>query len=139
MGKSRDNREIGAENVARLRAYLEQIDRLPLTPKGEVNRSAVAEACGFDRQVLYKNKEAEQLFKDALARRGLSPNTEEPHPPDDRALALRDRRIKQLEDRLVQLEADNHQLRRENKALREARERDGFVKELFLETGRLAR
>ena len=66
--------QIGADNVARLGAYLDRLaaagERFP-TRNGRPNLSAVALACGFDRQVLYKNPAAKALVDKALRALGL--------------------------------------------------------------------
>lgn len=61
--------EIGVENVARLHAYLDGLasngDPLPMRA-GKPNMSAIALACGFDRQVLYKNPAAVALIDEIV-------------------------------------------------------------------------
>jgi predicted exporter len=61
---------MGRENAARLQDYLSSIDRLP-THGGKVNVSAIAVACGFNRQVLYKNETCHKLLADAVEQKGL--------------------------------------------------------------------
>ncbi len=67
---TKSGREMGRENAARLQDYLSGIDSLP-TRGGKVNISAVAVACGFNRQVLYKNEICHKLLADAVEKKGL--------------------------------------------------------------------
>ncbi|MFC5509365.1 hypothetical protein ACFPN9_29555, partial [Bosea massiliensis] len=65
---------LGAENVEKLRRYLRQLsdEKQPLPERnGRANVSAIALACGFDRQVLYKNPGAKRLLAEAVAELGL--------------------------------------------------------------------
>jgi hypothetical protein len=128
--------QIGADNVARLGAYLDRLaaagERFP-TRNGRPNLSAVALACGFDRQVLYKNPAAKALVDKALRDLGCAEDAdssaagETPVPRSDR----RDRRI-------MQLEQQNASLRAENQALRERLRRLETVEEIMVLTGRRA-
>jgi hypothetical protein len=63
--------EMAREYEARLENYLSQVDALP-SRRGKVNVSAIAAACGFDRQVLYKNKVARQMLEEASRQKGLT-------------------------------------------------------------------
>jgi hypothetical protein len=58
--------EKGIENTERLFFYLNRVDlsggRLPRRA-GVLNRSAIAKACDFDRQVLYQNPAAVKLLE----------------------------------------------------------------------------
>ncbi|ACB81381.1 hypothetical protein Mpop_3230 [Methylorubrum populi BJ001] len=108
---------LGAENVEKLRAYLDDLRKrgLPLPSRGgEINLSAIALACGFNRQVFYVNEGARSLLADAAARPapgGADPDDvegdEKPVTRSDR----RDRRIHQLEQANAALRAENHGLR----------------------------
>lgn len=62
--------ELGREHAARLEAYLAEIDHLP-SRAGKPNMTAIARACGFDRQVLYKNPACVSMLEAALEERGL--------------------------------------------------------------------
>lgn len=90
--------EIGERHVAALRAWLNDLEaagQLLPTRNGRINLSAIAIACGFDRQALYKNPAARALPEEAVGRLGTSePDAEEAEgkPQTD----LRDRRILQL-------------------------------------------
>jgi hypothetical protein len=95
---------------------------------GEVNRSAIALACGFDRQVLYKNPAAKALLDAAvetLDTAGAKDDEQKPEPKSDR----RDRRI-------LSLEQQNAALRAENAGLREKLRRLEQVEDIMVTTGR---
>ena len=113
--------EAGAENVRRLRDYLDALraEGRPLPERnGRANVSAIALACAFDRQVLYKNPSAKALLDEAVARLGLARVEDadavdaKPKPAND----PRDRRIHKLEQENVALKAEvvelRHRLRR---------------------------
>lgn len=131
MTEAKSGSAIGAENAETLKNYLDALERegrpLPMRA-GEPNRSAIALACGFDRQVLYKNPAAVALLKQALA--GLAPvdggdEDPKPSPRSDR----RDRRIMSLEQENAALRAENTGLRRELRRLRQ-------VEDIMVTTGR---
>jgi hypothetical protein len=80
---------------------------------GEINRSAIALACGFNRQVLYVNEGAKALLDEAIAGAGLGEGLEQAGG-DDKPVTRsdkRDRRIHQLEQANAALRAENHGLR----------------------------
>jgi len=61
--------QVGAEYVERLKRYFADVasEGRPLPARGgKPNASAIALACGFDRQVLYKNPAAKELFDKAM-------------------------------------------------------------------------
>lgn len=68
LGKS--GRQRGAENVASVIAYLDELDRagerVPLNPDGSPNYSEIARLCGFGRQVFYTNEKARQLVEQRI-------------------------------------------------------------------------
>lgn len=107
----------GAENVEKLRAYLDEMRTkgVPLPMRGgEINRSAIALACGFNRQVLYVNEGAKALLDEAVAGAGLGEGLEQTGGDDDKPVTRsdkRDRRIHQLEQANAALRAENHGLR----------------------------
>ncbi|MFF9548481.1 hypothetical protein [Methylobacterium fujisawaense] len=111
--------QAGGENVERLRVYLGDLRErgVPLPMRGgEVNRSAIALACGFNRQVLYVNEGARALLEEAVVRCGpAGAGTEEADGDgDDKTVSRtdrRDRRIHQLEQANAALRAENHGLR----------------------------
>jgi len=126
----------GAENVRRLKLYLDDLlkNGLPLPERqGRVNISAVALACGFDRQVLYKNPAAKVMLAQAEAELGLDrsdgDNQDEDEKPAVRTPDQRDRRIHKLEQ-------ENAALRAEAAGLRERLRRLRHVEEHMTQTGR---
>ena len=124
----------GAENSRRLQEYLDALaaERRPLPIRnGRVNVSAVALACGFDRQVLYKNPAAKEALDLAVEAMGLAPeNPEEPDvKPEVRTPDRRERRIHKLEQ-------ENAALRAEVAGLRERLRRVEHVETHMVETGR---
>lgn len=65
----RSGHDLGREHLARLEDYIASGDALP-TRAGKVNVTAIARACGFDRQVLYKNPPARALLDRTAAAQG---------------------------------------------------------------------
>jgi hypothetical protein len=102
MNKS--GRAVGEENVTRLRSYLASLEQegtgVPMSG-GKPNLSAVALACGFDRQVLYKNPACRSLLEERCREIGGADVTAhraaEGHDP-------RDKRIRELEKRVCDLQ-----------------------------------
>ena len=62
--------DLAREYEARLEHYLAHVEALP-SRSGKVNVSAIAAACGFDRQILYKNGTARALLDRAVGEKGL--------------------------------------------------------------------
>lgn len=123
-------RDIGERHVATLRAYLDSLQAAgePLPERnGKPNFSAIAIACRFDRQTLYKNPAAKALLDAAVERRkaaqpaGIATEEAEETPKADR----RDRRI-------LQLEQHNAALRAEVRGLREQLARFRHVEEAMI-------
>jgi hypothetical protein len=129
MADSKSGSALGAENVAQLRKYLEALkaEGRPLPMRaGDLNLSAIALACGFDRQVLYKNPGAVALLDEARAPSAAGGEEDpKPVPRTDR----RDRRI-------MSLEQENASLRAENSGLREKLRRLQQVEDIMVGTGR---
>ena len=73
--KNLSGRAIGDTHAAALEAFLEVTPRLPHRGGG-VNATAIARACGFDRQVLYKNSRCRDLLNARMAIEGLPPLAE---------------------------------------------------------------
>jgi hypothetical protein len=131
MTESKSGSALGAENVERLKKYLEALERegRPLPMRGgEPNRSAIALACGFDRQVLYKNPAAKALLDAAVEKLDTAP-AEEDEPKPETKSDRRDRRI-------LSLEQQNAALRAENAGLREKLRRLEQVEDIMVSTGR---
>lgn len=130
MSDPKSGSEIGAENVERLQRYLADLEnegrKLP-ERGGRVNISAIALACGFDRQVLYKNPAAKQLLDGAVQRLGLVETD-----GDEKPVIRSDRR----DQRILTLEQQNASLRAENAGLREKLRRLEHVEEIMIDTGR---
>ncbi|MBJ3784190.1 hypothetical protein [Devosia sediminis] len=124
--------EIGVENVARLQAYLDGLaavgEPLPMRA-GKPNMSAIALACGFDRQVLYKNPAAVALIDEIVARAPAREPEADTDPEEKPRSDRRDQRIMQLEQQLAAARA-------ENAGLRERLRRLQHIEEHVTETGR---
>ncbi|MDT7953871.1 MAG: DUF6262 family protein [Acetobacteraceae bacterium] len=137
---SRSGPQKGADNVERLRAYLAGLGgegRALPERGGKVNVSAVALACGFDRNVLYTNPAAKALLEGALSTLGLAgPERAEAAPPAASGPDPRDRRINQLEQANASLKAENGALRAERNGLRERLRRLEHIEAHMVETGR---
>lgn len=131
MAEAKSGSAIGAENVKSLEDYLTALEKegRPLPMRGgEPNRSAIALACGFDRQVLYKNPAAKALLDAALANLPSVAGDEEEAKPEAKS-DRRDRRI-------LTLEQQNAALRAENAGLREKLRRMEQVEDIMVTTGR---
>jgi hypothetical protein len=100
--------------------------RFPLNQFGDINLSAIAEACGFNRQVFATNKGmAEQLKADvkrigtilvagesqdsALAKKAKASTLEANKLAKD--LGIAEAKIKALEEQVMKLELENKQLK----------------------------
>lgn len=123
----------GAENVRRLEAYLQALaeNGQPLPERnGKVNVSAIAIACRFDRQVLYKNPAAKALLDEAVERLGfVARQPRQEGEPEQREHDPRDRRIHKLEQ-------ENASLRAELVGLRDRLRRLQHVEAHMVESGR---
>ncbi len=139
-GKS--GRDKGSDNVARLRGHLADLEasgRALPERGGKVNVSAIALACGFDRNVLYTNQAAKALLDSAVARMGLELPDQirrGPLPADPGGPDPRDRRILQLEQANAVFKAENGALRTERNGLRERLRRFEHIEAHMVETGR---
>lgn len=131
MTESKSGTAIGADNVERLKNYLKALERegRPLPMRGgDLNRSAIALACEFDRQVLYKNPAAKALLDAAVDKQvRVAPQEDEAKP--EMKTDRRDRRI-------LSLEQQNSALRAENAGLREKLRRLELVEDIMVTTGR---
>jgi hypothetical protein len=120
----KSSQTISAESVAKFRTYLELVDSFP-SRNGKVHVTAVAEAAGLDRQMLYKNPVIRQLFEEAVAQKGLcgidpGDNQGELKPAAhlERTIAEQEARITSLETKNASLLAENLELRRQLAKLR---------------------
>lgn len=110
--------ERGEANVARLREYLEGLrqsgEGLPLNVGGAPNRTAIAAACGFRRNVLHTNNAAVRLLDEFL---GKGTGTAEGPGAEGRASAQAvqigalEQRVMRLEQRLAAVTAERDELR----------------------------
>lgn len=126
--------DIGAENANRLSEYLASLEAagigLPVRG-GKPNMSAIAIACGFDRQVLYKNPAAAALLEGFISRHPISGSGADTivDREDKPAADKRDNRIRQLEQQLAAARAEVSGLREELRRYR-------HVEEHAISTGR---
>lgn len=125
----KSNAQINTETIARLRAYLDAVVRVP-ERHGKANISAIALAAGVDRQVLYR-EDAAALVATAVVAKGLG--MPEQQRTDNAALpGWATQQIKNLEERLAVAQA-------ENRDLRDRVNRLTHIEQHLEETGRLAR
>ena len=141
--ENKSGKQIGAENLERLRAYLDSVASegraLPVHRNGQVNRSAIALACGFDRQVLYKNDAAVGLLQASVERLGLatpSAPTEGSAAAQQVAIDAKSQRIQRLESRLVTREAEVSDLRKQVAELEGQIASYRAIEEHMIQTGR---
>ena len=104
--------QISEENFLRLETYIEKMQsaglKLP-SRGGKVNKTAVANACGFNRETFTQNKRFEQRLDQAVADLGLeNPAALEPPRRDGADKA----RITMLEQQLAAIRGENYELRR---------------------------
>ncbi len=118
------SREIGSEHVAALRSYLEGLrakgERLP-SRGGKLNISAVALACGFNREVIYQNPHCRVLLQEAAKTIGLR-GVECRDEQDEAGKVQLERRLTQLEQQNSSLVAEVFELRRKLDQLRHIEE-----------------
>jgi hypothetical protein len=118
------SREIGSEHVAALRSYIEGLrtkgEGLP-SRGGKLNISAVALACGFNREVIYQNPHCRALIQEAAKTIGLR-GVECREEQVDAGNVRLERRITQLEQQNAALVAEVYELRRRLEQLRHIEE-----------------
>ena len=127
--------QVGVEYVERLKRYFADVatEGRPLPARGgKPNASAIALACGFDRQVLYKNPAAKELFDKAVRELGIEPAADHDKRDDEKPVAHSDTRDR----RILELEQENASLRAERADLRARIRRLEHIEELMVETGR---
>ena len=112
----KSGKEIGAENVEKLREYFASIEAVPARA-GKAHVSAIAEAVGLDRQVFYKNPTARQLLEDAVAQKGLR-GIDAREEQGDVQRAILEQKITELEQKNSALMEENWELRRQITKLR---------------------
>jgi hypothetical protein len=95
---------------------------------GKLNVTAIALACGFNREVLYQNPRCKGLLNEALKHLGLGRETNVPAANDDQRVRL-ERRINKLEQENAALYAEVLELRRKLKLFE-------HIEQHMVETGR---
>ncbi|HVI90618.1 MAG TPA: hypothetical protein VM659_20125 [Dongiaceae bacterium] len=133
QGTGKSGQQIAEEHVETLLAYIEGIEerREPLPRRaGELNRSEIARACGFDRNVLRTNPRCKALIDEA-DEKDRKANYDQLHQAEMR----REEKSKTDRDRSA-LEEQNLRLMAENASLRREVERLRRVEDLMLHTGK---
>ncbi|WP_407112179.1 hypothetical protein [Bradyrhizobium sp. LMG 9283] len=131
-GTGKSGVEVAQENVDALIEYLDQHKGKPLPRYGvELNRSAIAKACGFDRKVFQTNPRCSLLLEeaDAADRKAHLTRLEQ-------AEVVREMKAKVDGDR-AELEAQNLRLMAENASLQRENERWRRLNTLMTLTGKL--
>lgn len=104
--------QISEENYRRLEDYIQRLRDAELKLPGRggrVNKTAVATACGFNRETFAQNKRFDALITEAVKELGLeAPKVPEVDPRERRDKA----RILTLEQALASLRSENLELRR---------------------------
>ena len=145
--RSKSGQQIGLENIDRLKAYLDSLELAGLSVpqrNGRPNLSAIAAACGFDRQVLYHNPGAATLLLEAVeheqASNTASPDLKCPGQSLEELLSARlqsrERRIAEVEGKLLAARAEIEELRKKVLQLEERNARLRLFEAHVLETGR---
>jgi hypothetical protein len=125
---------ISAESVATFRTYRVLVDSFP-SRNGKVHVTAVAEAAGLDRQMLYKNAVIRQLFEEAVAYKGLCGIDHGDNQGGEFRVANLERKIADQERHITSLETKNSSLLAENWELRRQLAKLSHV-EALMEQGR---
>ena len=128
----KNGQQMAEEHVQTLMAVLASYDGKPL-PRyhGELNRSAIAEQCGFDLKVFQTNPRCAELMASVEAddrRRNLDALAQAELGREDKAKVDRDR---------AELESQNLRLMAENASLKVDLERFRRLERLMADTGRL--
>lgn len=104
--------QISEDNFRRLEEYVSllRLAKLKLPSRGgKVNKTAVATACGFNRETFNQNKRFDTYLSFALEELGL----EEPIAAETTKRETADKnRITQLEQQLAAVRSENYELRR---------------------------
>jgi DNA repair exonuclease SbcCD ATPase subunit len=143
---SMNGRQKGAENAEILRAYLKELrgsgNRLPAR-NGTLDKSAIAFACGFNRQTLYNNPEAIALLEQALNEIGIEVSTAASDMPIggkvehlQKQMDKRDKRIRQLEEMLAARTAELTAMKREVKEVKDQLRQYTAIEEVMTMNGR---
>ena len=91
MNEKLSPREKNSQNAKNYAEYVASLERkgkmFPLSPNtGEVNKTAVAAACGFNRQVFVTNKNMAARLAADVERIGLMVGYEDEHHPGRRPI-----------------------------------------------------
>lgn len=124
------SQEQGTKHVQVLKGYLAGLkaEREGLPGRaGKVNVSAVATACGFNREVLYQNPTCRKMLDDAAEDLGLR-GVKVREGAGDHEMVKLERRLTHLEQQNSALVAEVHELRRQLRAF-------GHIEDM-LEAGR---
>ncbi|WP_160010456.1 hypothetical protein [Rhizobium sp. 18055] len=103
---------VSEQNYAKLLEYIERLRRAKLRfPEhgGKVNKTAVATACGFNRETFAQNARFERALNEGVDELGLQPREAMESAPQDAAIKAR---ITQLEQQLAAVRSENYELRR---------------------------
>ncbi|MBB4585578.1 hypothetical protein GGE50_001444 [Rhizobium leguminosarum] len=104
--------QISEENYAKLETYIERLQaaglKLP-SRGGKVNKTAVATACGFNRETFDQNDRFKDRLMLAVKDLGLEPQKAPDQPPRDGGDKAR---VTILEQQLASLRGENYELRR---------------------------
>lgn len=104
--------QISEENYQRLEQYIHRLQEAGLklpSRGGKVNKTAVATACGFNRETFAQNKRFEQRLAQAVEVIGLDVQVAVDQPVRDTADKSR---ITMLEQQLASVRSENYELRR---------------------------
>jgi hypothetical protein len=131
-GTGKSGVTVAEEHVQSLIAVLERYRERPLPRSGvELNKSAIARECGFDRKVFQTNPRCADLLD-----RAEREDRERHLNRMDQAELRREEAAKTDKDR-AELEAQNLRLMAENASLRLDLERFRRLERLMAETGKL--
>ena len=131
--------QIGAENVERLRAYLDHVGAaIPRRAGGDPDITAIATGAGLARGVLYKNDACRKMLDTHLLAMGLDGPAS--HRPEHVTVSgTVDEEKRALQRRCKELEARVHGLLAEVADLRQQARRQGLIDDHLAATGRLVR
>lgn len=133
--------ETAREYEARLEQYLEGAPALPLRA-GKVNATAVASACGFDRQILYKNKTCRNLLEAAARRHGvpfITPSQHDNDHSDLPELMVPIGKLQELQRRVDHLEKRMSEMTARNAAMRAQLQQHNLIEDHLISSGRRSR
>ncbi|RWX20059.1 hypothetical protein EHI42_02480 [Rhizobium hidalgonense] len=131
-GTGKSGIQVAQENVVALEEYLAKLGDHPLPRYGvDLNKSAIAKACGFDRQVFRFNTRCAEILNaaDENDRKANLTRLEQ-------AEANREQKAK-ADGNQMALEEENLRLKAENASLRRDLERMKRLSAVIAETGRL--